>query len=118
LVCHYRICVAGNEGKEDGQATGTPVGDGRVGNQFWLLAEHGLKAGYLRNIERDQHVRLKLHNGLRIRWHTGTAHLLPNDDPHERQRRLAKQLPSSAGNARAVRLLGTQLLTVRIDLDV
>jgi hypothetical protein len=62
-------------------------------------------------------VRLKLREGLRYRWHTGTAHLLTEDDPRERQRWLASQLPGSAGNARAVRLFGTQLLSVRIDLD-
>ena len=39
------------------------------------------------------------------------------DNPRERQRWLSSQLPSSAGNARAVRLFGTQLLTIRIDLD-
>jgi hypothetical protein len=92
------------------------VGDGHIGNQFWLVAEHGMKAGYVCNIEHDPHVRLKLRKGLRTRWHTGTAHLLPNDDPSERQRWLANQLPSSAGNSRVVRLFGTELLTVRIDL--
>ena len=76
-----------------------------------------MNAGYVRNIEHDPHVRLKLSGGLRTRWHTGTAHLLPDDDPRERQRWLATHLPSSAGNARAVRLFGTQLLTIRIDLD-
>ncbi len=35
----------------------------------------------------------------------------------ERQLWLASQLPSSAGNARAVRMFGTQLLSIRIDLD-
>jgi hypothetical protein len=59
----------------------------------------------------------EVREGLTYRWRTGTAHLLPNDHPRERQRWLANQLPSSAGNARAVRLFGTQLLTVRIDLD-
>jgi F420H(2)-dependent quinone reductase len=93
------------------------VGDGRIGNEFWLVAEHGMKAGYVRNIERDPRVRLKLREGLRYHWHTGTAHLLLDDDPRERQRWLATQLPSSTGNARAVCLFGTQLLTVRIDLD-
>ena len=93
------------------------MGDGRIGNHFWLVAEHGMKAGYVRNIEHDPHVRLKLRDGLRICWHTGTAHLLFDDDPRERQRWLSAQKPSSVGNARAVRLLGTQLLTVRIDLD-
>jgi hypothetical protein len=89
----------------------------RIGNQFWLVAEHGMKAGYVRNIEHDPRVRLKLREGLRTLWHTGTAHLLPDDDPRERQRWLKSQLPSSAGNSRAVRLFGTQLLSIRVDLD-
>ena len=60
---------------------------------------------------------MKPREGLKYQWHTGTAHLLSDDDPRERQRRLATQLPSIAGNAKGVRLFGTQLLTVRIDLD-
>jgi deazaflavin-dependent oxidoreductase (nitroreductase family) len=104
-------------GRKTGKPRRTPVGDGRIGNQFWLVAEHGMKARYVRNIERDPHVRLKLREGFKIRWHTGTAHLLSDDDPRERQHWLATQLPSSAGNARAVRMFGTQLLSIRIDLD-
>ena len=105
------------KGRNSGKPRRTPVGDGRIGNQFWLVAEHGMKAGYVRNIERDPRVRLKLRERFRTRWHTGTAHLLPNDDPRERQRWLATQLPSSAANARAVRLFGTELLTIRVDLE-
>jgi hypothetical protein len=60
-----------------------------------------MKAGYVRNIEHDPHVRLKLCDGLRTRWHAGTAHLLFDDDPRERQRWLASHLPSSGANARA-----------------
>ena len=103
-------------GRKTGKPRRTPVGDGRVGEQFWLVAEHGMKARYVLNIERDPHVRLKLREGLKYHWHTGTAHLLLEDDPRERQRWLASQLPSSAGNARAVRMFGTQLLSIRIDL--
>jgi deazaflavin-dependent oxidoreductase (nitroreductase family) len=104
-------------GRKTGKRRRTPVGDGRIGNEFWLVAEHGMKAGYVLNAQRNPRVRLRLRDGLRSRWHTGTAHLLSDDDPRERQRWLASHLPSSAGNARAVRLFGTQLLTVRIDLD-
>ena len=43
-------------GRKSGKPRRTPLGDGRVGNQFWLVAEHGMKAGYIRNIERDPHV--------------------------------------------------------------
>ena len=105
-------------GCKTGRPRRTPVGNGRVGEQFWIVAEHGKKAGYVRNIEANPRVRLKLRDGLRARWYTGTAHVVSDDDPRERQRWLAQQLPSSASNAAAVRLFGTQLLTVRIDLDV
>ena len=105
------------KGRKTGKPRRTPVGDGRIGNEFWLVAEHGMKAGYVRNIESDPHVRLKLRDGLVYHWHTGTAYLLPNDDPRERQRWLATQLRSSTGNSRAVRLFGTQLLSIRIDLN-
>src|SRR5580700_10362481 len=44
-------------GRKTGRPRRTPVGDGRIGNQFWLVAEHGMKAGYVRNIERDPRVR-------------------------------------------------------------
>ena len=105
------------KGRKTGKPRRTPVGDGHIGNQFWLVAEHGMKAGYVRNIKRDPRVRLKLRDGFRSYWYIGTAHLLTDDDPRERQRWLAIQLPKSAGNARAVRLFGTELLTIRIDLQ-
>jgi len=104
-------------GRKTGKARRTPVGHGRVGNQFWIVAEHGNKAAYVRNIAQNSRVRVKTRNGLRSRWYSGTAHLLPKDDPRERQRWLATQLPASAANAAAVRLFGTDLLTIRIDLE-
>ena len=104
-------------GRETGKARRTPVGDALVGRQFWIVAEHGMKAGYVRNIAHNPRVRLKLREGFRARWHTGTAQVLPDDDPRERQRWLAGRRPSTAVNTAAVRLFGTDLLTVRIDLD-
>ena len=104
-------------GRKSGKPRRTPVGDARIGRRFWIVAEHGGKAGYVLNIARNPRVRLKLRDGLRARWYKGTAHLLSDDDPRDRQRWLAAQLPSTAVNAAAVRLFGTQLLTIRIDLD-
>lgn len=104
-------------GRKSRQPRRTPVGNGRVGGEFWLIAEHGKKAGYVQNIATNPRVRVKLRDGLRARWYRGTAHLLPDDDPRERQRWLAKQISGSASNAAAVRFFGTQLLSVRIDLD-
>ena len=104
-------------GRKTGKPRRTPVGNGLVGKEFWIVAEHGQKAGYVRNIVGNPRVRVKLRHGLRASWHTGTAQVLSDDDPRERQRWLANQSPGSASNAAAVRFFGTQLLTVRIDLD-
>ena len=93
------------------------MGDGLVGSQFWIVAEHGENAGWVRNLMKNPHVRLKIHKGLRSYWYTGTATILPEDDPLERQRWLARQRPGSSSNGMLVRLFGTSLLTVRIDLD-
>jgi deazaflavin-dependent oxidoreductase (nitroreductase family) len=94
-------------GRKSGQPRTTPVGNGLEGDTFWIVAEHGLRAGYVRNIQANPRVRVLVAG----RWRPGTAQLLPDDDPRERQR----TLPGL--NARVVRLMGTDLLTVRVDLD-
>ena len=104
-------------GCKTGKPRRTPVGTARIGKQFWIVAEHGMSAGYVRNLVRHPRVRVKLRKGLGAKWYMGTAHVLPDDDPRERQRWLAAQLPSSVTNSAAVRLFGTELLTVRVDLD-
>src|SRR5437899_5115820 len=73
-------------GRKTGEPRRTPVGDGRVGSQFWLIAEHGMRAGYGRNIRSNPRVRLKLRSGILGRWHAGTAQLLPGEDPRARQK--------------------------------
>jgi len=95
-------------GRRTGLRRRTPVGNGLLDGTFWLVAAHGRGAGYVRNIEADPRVRVFV----RGRWHSGTAVLLPEDDPLERQRSLPRL------NALAVRLVGTDLLTIRIDLDL
>src|SRR5437588_7810317 len=92
-------------GRTTGKPRRTPVGNGRVGQQFWLVAEHGMNAGYVRNIAKNPRVRVKLRNGFRLRWHTGVAHLLPDDDPRERQRWLSRPLSGSSFERRRRALL-------------
>ena len=104
-------------GRVSGKPRRTPVGNGVDGDTFWIVAEHGRKAGYVRNIERTPRVRVKFRHGLLLRWRTGTAHLMQEDDARERQRSLGRGHPLRALNALVVRGLGTDLLTVRIDLD-
>ncbi|MCV7259077.1 nitroreductase family deazaflavin-dependent oxidoreductase [Mycobacterium shimoidei] len=94
-------------GRKSGQPRRTPVGGRLVGNQFWLVSEHGQHSQYVRNIKANPAVRVRI----RGRWRSGTAHLLPDDDPIERLRNLP------GVNSALVRAMGTDLLTIRVDLD-
>jgi len=94
-------------GRTSGLPRRTPIGGQLDGDRFWLVSEFGDRSQYVRNIAADPRVRLRL----RGRWHTGTAHPMPDDDPHARLR----DQPSF--NAFGVRTFGTNLLTIRVDLD-
>jgi deazaflavin-dependent oxidoreductase (nitroreductase family) len=94
-------------GRRSGRARRTPVGNGLDGDTFWIVAEHGRRAAYVRNIEADGHVRVKVGG----RWRDGVACVMPEDDPRARQRRIGLRF-----NAAVVRAMGTDLLTVRVDL--
>lgn len=104
-------------GRRSGLTRQNPVGNGLVGEQFWIVAEHGMRAAYVRNIGANPRVRVRIRDGRRQVWRSGSATVLPDDDPLERQRWLAESGPGRGANARAVRTFGTALLTVRIDLD-
>ncbi|OBC01268.1 nitroreductase [Mycobacterium sp. 852013-50091_SCH5140682] len=94
-------------GRKSGLPRFTPIGGRRQGDSFWLVSEHGYRSDYVRNIQADPHVRLRL----RGQWRSGTATLLPDDDT-------AKRLDILGGlNSVGVRVAGTDLLTIRIDLE-
>lgn len=94
-------------GRTSGRPRRTPVGGRRVGGQFWMVSEFGGRSQYVRNIEVDPRVRVRV----RGRWYAGTAHLLPDDDAAARLRTLPRL------NSAAVTALGSDLLTIRVDLD-
>jgi deazaflavin-dependent oxidoreductase (nitroreductase family) len=110
------LAILETRGRVSGQPRRTPVGNGRMGNTFWIIAEHGARAGYVRNIQHDPRVRVRLRMGWRFRWAPGIAEILPDDDALARQRRIIRWHPLRAFNAMNVRVLGTDLLTVRVQL--
>ncbi len=101
------VALLETTGRRSGDPRRTPVGNGLDGDVFWIVAEHGRRSAYVGNIEADPRVRVRVGH----RWRTGVAQLLPDDDPRRRQRLMGRRL-----NAAAVRAMGTELLTVRIDL--
>jgi deazaflavin-dependent oxidoreductase (nitroreductase family) len=111
------LAILETRGRRSGEPRRTPVGNGRTGDEFWIIAEHGARAGYVRNIQRDPHVRVRLRVGWRYRWVPGVAEVLPDDDALARQRRIIRWHPLRTLNAVNVRVLGADLLTVRVRLQ-
>ena len=101
------VVILETRGRKSGQPRQIPVGKTLDGDTLWIVAEHGRRAGYVKNIEADPHVRVRIGR----KWRSGTAHVLYDDDWRERQRRLPNKL-----NSATVRLVGTEHLTIRVDL--
>lgn len=120
-------------GRRTGRLRHTPVGNGQIGDTFWLIAAHGRQADYVLNLLDNPRVRLKLPDELpaarrpnarrsganaypagaaRHRWRDGTAVLLPEDDVQARSRTLPYKWDAALGRA-----IATRPVTIRIDLD-
>jgi deazaflavin-dependent oxidoreductase (nitroreductase family) len=113
-------------GRRSGRRRQVPVANGLQGDIFWLISGLAERAQYVRNIEANPRVRVKarparLRDGWRMRWRTGTAHLMPDDDARERHRRLGAGRPGYRADGILLRILAatasSDMLTVRIDLD-
>jgi deazaflavin-dependent oxidoreductase (nitroreductase family) len=95
------VALLETTGRKSGEPRRTPVSKGLE------RAKHGRRAAYVRNIEADPHVRLRIGR----RWRTGVASILAGDDVRARQRHMSKL------NAATVRAMSTEPLTIRVDLD-
>jgi deazaflavin-dependent oxidoreductase (nitroreductase family) len=103
-------------GRSSGLPRVTPVCDGTEGDTFWIIAQHGRSADYVRNIERDPRVRVR--GSLSgTGWRTGTAHILDDDDPRERMRILGRGNRWRRLCLQASAAVATDPVTVRIELD-
>jgi deazaflavin-dependent oxidoreductase (nitroreductase family) len=102
------VVILETTGRRSGQPRRVPVGKAIDGDTLWIVAEHGLRAGYVRNIRANPRVRVRVGR----RWRQGTARLLEGDDWRERQRRMPNRV-----NSAVVRAMGTEHVTVRVDLE-
>jgi deazaflavin-dependent oxidoreductase (nitroreductase family) len=94
-------------GRRSGLPRTTPVGGHMDGQTFWIVSEFGHSANYVRNLAANPKVRVQV----RGRWHRGTATILADDDVRSRLRQLPRL------NSLMVRMVGTDLLTIRVDLE-
>ncbi len=94
-------------GRRSGRRRRSVVGmhmDGEVG---WVVAEQGRNAGYVRNLEANPSVRVRINR----RWRRANAWVVDDDDPLARLDSFRRGV-----HAATVRRFGTELLTIRVDL--
>jgi deazaflavin-dependent oxidoreductase (nitroreductase family) len=99
--------VIETKGRRTGLPRRTPVGGRLRGDTFWFVAGIGRRTYYMRNIEADPHVRVKALG----KWHSGIAHLCPEDNANKRM------FSVSPINGFFLLLAGGDHLSVRVDLD-
>jgi len=112
----YGLAILETRGRVSGRIRRVPVGNGRKGDEFWIIAEHGSRAGWVHNIRQDPRVRIRLRVGLRYRWLDGIATVRPDEDALARQRQIIAWHPLRALNAVNVRVFGADLLAVHVQL--
>jgi deazaflavin-dependent oxidoreductase (nitroreductase family) len=103
-------------GRRTGLPRRTPVCDGLQGQTFWLISQRGRDADWVRNIEADPRVRVRV-SGLHTAWRMGTARVVPDDDPQQRRRNLGRDDLARRLCLCTSAAVDTRPLTVRIDLD-
>jgi deazaflavin-dependent oxidoreductase (nitroreductase family) len=91
-------------GRRSGKRRRTVVGMRTEGDTGWVVAEHGRHAGYVRNLEADPDVRVRVHR----RWRPARARILDDDDPRARLASFGRRAHQAA-----VRRFGTDLLAIQ-----
>ena len=114
----YGLVMLETRGRVSGKIRRVPVGNGRKGEDFWIIAEHGSRAGWVHNVRHDPRVRIRLRAGLRYRWVDGIATVRPDEDALARQRKIIAWHPLRALNAINVRVFGADLLAVHVRLQI
>ncbi len=94
-------------GRRTGRRRRTVVGVHQVGRTAWVVAEQGRHAGYVRNLEADPNVKVRLGR----RWQPARARVVADDDPQARLDAFGRRY-----HAASIRRFGTELLTVELDL--
>jgi deazaflavin-dependent oxidoreductase (nitroreductase family) len=93
-------------GRRSGKRRLNVVGMKIEGDTGWVIAEHGRHAGYVKNLEANPDVRVRMHR----RWREAQAHIIDDDDPQARLESFNRR-----SHEAAVRRFGTDLLTLRFD---
>jgi deazaflavin-dependent oxidoreductase (nitroreductase family) len=101
-------------GRGSGQRRRTPVGNGLDGAVFWLIAQRGVRCGYVQNLLADPRVRVKVGR----QWRSGMASIIDGDDSFARRRALdSANGPIGRLDGVLFRAAASEPITIRVDLD-
>lgn len=95
-------------GRRTGKRRRTVLGAHRDHDTIWVVAEQGRHAAWVRNLDADSAVRVRH----RARWRPARASIMDDDDPDARMASWHRP-----GHARLVQRFGTNLTTIRLDLQ-
>ena len=93
-------------GRRSGERRHTVVGMHVEGDVGWVIAEFGRHAGYVRNLEANPDVRVRMHR----QWRSARAQIMEDDDAQARLDAFHRRAHETA-----VRKFGTDLLTIRFE---
>ena len=93
-------------GRQTGRPRLTPISDCLESDTFWLVSQRGRRTDYVRNLESNPRVRVRVRRGLGTHLLAGTAHVMDGDDPTERRRHL---LQGNAARALCLRAANAML---------
>jgi deazaflavin-dependent oxidoreductase (nitroreductase family) len=101
-------------GRRSGLPRRTPVLNGLDGNTFWLFAEHGREADYVKNLLVDPRVRVRAGGT----WRAGTAIVLAEPDGTSRRQQIERRHGVMGWlDGLMFRAAASDPLAIRIDLD-
>ena len=103
-------------GRKTGRRRVVPVGNGLLGPEFWIVAQDGYDCAYVWNLVANPNVRVKVP---RQKWTTGVATVVEGVDGLAKRREIdGHNGVSGRFDGVIFRAVCTELVTVRIDLDV
>lgn len=107
------VALIETTGRGSGRSRQTPVLNGLDGDVFWVFAEHGREADYVKNLLADPRVRVWADGA----WRPGGASVLPEVDLGRRREIERRHGLMGWLDGLMFRAAATDPLAIRIDLD-
>jgi deazaflavin-dependent oxidoreductase (nitroreductase family) len=108
------VALIETTGRRSGRPRRTPVLNGLDGDVFWLFAEHGRDADYVKNLLAEPCVRVLAAGA----WRSGAATVMPDRDAMRHRREIGRRHGAMGWlDGLVFRAAASDPLAIRVDLD-